>query len=166
MTLGSPNVQRVIGVLILLAGVTLIVVTRDGAAIGLVIGVVLMVVGFWLSYVKNEIAKIRQWQKREAVMLSVQQVNHFHTFGYLKMPGLFREEFPRIEASFHEVWDTQGGRTRRKRPRRDATVGARALHRPARVPERPDLTTLGSTVSRPPCSATTTTTCSATAIFS
>ena len=59
MTLGSPNVQRVIGVLILLA-VALIVATRDGAAIGLVIGVVLMVVGFWLSYVKNEIAKIRR----------------------------------------------------------------------------------------------------------
>ena len=60
MTLGSPNVQRVIGVLILLAGVTLIVATRDAGAIGLVIGVVLMVVGFWLSYVKNEIAKIRR----------------------------------------------------------------------------------------------------------
>ncbi|MYB48733.1 MAG: hypothetical protein F4X72_05610 [Dehalococcoidia bacterium] len=60
MSLSNPNVQRVIGVLILLAGVTLIVVTRDGAAIGLVIGVVLMVVGFWLSYVKNEIAKIRR----------------------------------------------------------------------------------------------------------
>lgn len=42
-------------------------------------------------------------------MLSPQQANHFHTFGYLKMPGLFREEFPRIEASFHEVWDMQGG---------------------------------------------------------
>ena len=60
MVLGDPNVQRIIGVLILLAGVTLIVVTRDGAAIGLVIGVVLMAVGFWLSYVKNEIAKIRR----------------------------------------------------------------------------------------------------------
>ena len=42
-------------------------------------------------------------------MLTPQQVNHFHTFGYLKMPGLFRDEFPRIEASFHEVWDAQGG---------------------------------------------------------
>ncbi|MDE2821952.1 MAG: hypothetical protein OXK79_00420 [Chloroflexota bacterium] len=60
MALGDPNVQRIIGVLILLAGVTLIVVMRDGAAIGLIIGVVLMVVGFWLSYVKNEIAKIRR----------------------------------------------------------------------------------------------------------
>ena len=60
MSLSSPNVQRVSGVLILLAGVTLIVVMRDGAAIGLIIGVVLMVVGFWLSYVKNEIAKIRR----------------------------------------------------------------------------------------------------------
>ena len=52
--------EPLIGVLILLAGVTLIVVMRDGAAIGLIIGVVLMVVGFWLSYVKNEIAKIRR----------------------------------------------------------------------------------------------------------
>ena len=60
MTLSDPNVQRIIGVLILLAGVTLIVVMRDEAAIGLIIGVVLMVVGFWLSYVKNEIAKIRR----------------------------------------------------------------------------------------------------------
>ena len=60
MTLGDPNVQRIVGVLVLLGGVALIVVTRDGAAIGLVIGVVLMVVGFWLSYVKNEIAKMRR----------------------------------------------------------------------------------------------------------
>ena len=42
-------------------------------------------------------------------MLTTQQVNYFHTFGFLKMPGLFRDEFPRIEASFHEVWDMQGG---------------------------------------------------------
>lgn len=60
MSLSSPNVQRVIGVLILLAGVILIVASRDGAAIGLVMGVVLMVVGFWLSYVRNEIAKMRR----------------------------------------------------------------------------------------------------------
>lgn len=50
--------------LILLAGVILIVATRDGASIGLVIGVVLMVVGFWLSYVKNEIAKMRSDRKQ------------------------------------------------------------------------------------------------------
>ncbi len=60
MPLGNPNVQRIIGVLILLAGVALIVATRDGAAIGVVIGVMLMVAGFWLSYVKNEIAKMRR----------------------------------------------------------------------------------------------------------
>ncbi|MXY43369.1 MAG: hypothetical protein F4Y50_04820 [Dehalococcoidia bacterium] len=60
MTLGDPNVQRIIGVLILLGGVALIVASRDGASIGLVIGVVLVVVGFWLSYVKNEIAKMRR----------------------------------------------------------------------------------------------------------
>lgn len=60
MTLGDPNVQRIIGILILLAGVALIVTTRESPPIGLVIGVVLMVVGFWLSYVKNEIAKRRR----------------------------------------------------------------------------------------------------------
>ena len=60
MTLGDPNVQRIVGVLILLAGVALIVVSRDGASIGVVIGVVMMAVGFWLSYVKNEIAKTRR----------------------------------------------------------------------------------------------------------
>ncbi|MCY4529105.1 MAG: hypothetical protein OXD46_08790 [Chloroflexi bacterium] len=55
----SPNVQRIVGALILLAGVALIVVSRDGQTLGTVIGVILMAVGFWLSYVKNEIAKIR-----------------------------------------------------------------------------------------------------------
>ena len=60
MALGDPNVQRIVGVLILLAGVALIVATRESHPIGVVIGVVLMVVGFWLSYVKNEIAKIRR----------------------------------------------------------------------------------------------------------
>ena len=60
MALGDPNVQRIVGVLILLAGVALIVATRESPPIGVVIGVVLMVVGFWLSYVKNEIAKIRR----------------------------------------------------------------------------------------------------------
>ena len=59
MTLGGPNVQRIIGVLILLAGVALIVVSRDGQALGTVIGAVLMALGFWLSYIKNEIAKMR-----------------------------------------------------------------------------------------------------------
>ena len=59
MTLGNPNVQRIVGVVILLAGVALIVATRDGPSIGVAIGVVLMAVGFWLSYVKNEIAKMR-----------------------------------------------------------------------------------------------------------
>ena len=63
MALGDPNVQRIVGVLILLAGVALVVATRESPPIGLVIGVVLMVVGFWLSYVKNEIAKIRNDRK-------------------------------------------------------------------------------------------------------
>ena len=60
MTINDPNVQRIIGVLVLLAGVALIVVSRDGQPMGVAIGVILMVVGFWLSYVKNEIAKMRQ----------------------------------------------------------------------------------------------------------
>ena len=60
MTLDSPNVQRIIGVFALLAGVALIVVSRDGQPMGVAIGVILMVVGFWLSYVKNEIAKMRR----------------------------------------------------------------------------------------------------------
>ena len=59
LTLGDPNVQRIIGVLVLLVGVALIVVSRDGQPMGVAIGVILMVVGFWLSYVKNEIAKMR-----------------------------------------------------------------------------------------------------------
>ena len=60
MTLGGPNVQRIIGVLVLLAGVALIVASRDGQPMGVAIGVILMVVGIWLSYVKNEIAKMRR----------------------------------------------------------------------------------------------------------
>ena len=60
MTLGDPNVQRIIGVLILLAGVALIVATREDPSMGVVIGVVLIAIGFWLSYVKNEIAKMRR----------------------------------------------------------------------------------------------------------
>lgn len=59
MPLNSPNVQRVIGVLVLLAGVALVVVSRDGQPLGIAIGVILMAVGFWLSYVRNEIAKMR-----------------------------------------------------------------------------------------------------------
>ena len=60
MPLNSPNVQRIIGVLVLLAGVAFVVVSRDGQPLGSVVGVVLMAVGFWLSYIRNEIAKIRR----------------------------------------------------------------------------------------------------------
>ena len=60
MTTGRPNVQRIIGVLILLAGAALIVVSRDGQPLGIAIGVVLMAVGFWLSYVRSEIDKMRR----------------------------------------------------------------------------------------------------------
>ena len=60
MTINDPNVQRIIGVLALLAGVALVVVSRDGQPMGVAIGVILMVVGFSLSYVKNEIAKMRR----------------------------------------------------------------------------------------------------------
>ena len=59
MPLNSPNVQRIIGVLVLLAGVALVVAFRDGQPLGTAIGVILMAVGFWLSYIKNEIAKMR-----------------------------------------------------------------------------------------------------------
>ena len=54
------NAQRIIGVFALLTGVALVVVSRDGQPIGIAIGVILMVAGFWLSYVKNEIAKMRR----------------------------------------------------------------------------------------------------------
>ena len=60
MPLNSPNVQRIIGVLILLAGVAFVVVSQGGQPLAVVMGVVLMAVGFWLSYIKNEIAKIRR----------------------------------------------------------------------------------------------------------
>lgn len=60
MTFDSPSVQRILGVLVLLAGVALIIVSRDGQPLGIVVGVVLMAVGFWLSYVRNEIAKMRR----------------------------------------------------------------------------------------------------------
>ena len=60
MTLGGPSVQRIAGVLVLLAGVALIVVSQGGQPLGSVVGVVLMAVGFWPSYVKNEVAKMRR----------------------------------------------------------------------------------------------------------
>ncbi len=60
MTIGSSKFQRILGVLILLAGVALIVVSREGQPLGTAIGVMLMALGFWLSYVKNEIAKMRR----------------------------------------------------------------------------------------------------------
>ncbi len=60
MTINDPNAQRIIGVFALLAGVALIVASRDRAAIGVVIGVILMGIGFWFAYVKNEIAKMRR----------------------------------------------------------------------------------------------------------
>ncbi len=60
MPLNSPNVQRIIGVLVLLAGVALVIISRDTQTLGVVMGVVLMAVGFWLSYIRNEIAKIRR----------------------------------------------------------------------------------------------------------
>ena len=59
MTINDPNAQRIIGVFALLTGVALIVATRQGTLVGVPIGVVLMALGFWLSYVKNEIAKMR-----------------------------------------------------------------------------------------------------------
>ncbi len=59
MTPNNPIVHRFIGVLILFAGVALIILSRDGQPLVTVIGVVLMAVGFWLSYVKNEIRKMR-----------------------------------------------------------------------------------------------------------
>ena len=60
MTINDPNVQRIIGVFVILAGVALIVVSRDGQPLGIAIGVVLMAVGFWLSYVRSEIDKMRR----------------------------------------------------------------------------------------------------------
>ena len=60
MTLGGPSIQRILGVLILLTGVALIVVSRAGSIVGVAVGVILLAVGFWLSYIRNEIAKIRR----------------------------------------------------------------------------------------------------------
>ena len=110
MTLGGPNVQRIIGVLDRSSpGSALIVVSRDGSAAG----------DRHRRHPdgRRVLALIRQErdrqdarrQQRGTIMLTPQQTNFFHTFGFLKLPGLFREEFPRIEASFHEVWETQGG---------------------------------------------------------
>ena len=54
------NIRRILGVFILLAGAALIVVSRDGPVAGTVLGVILLAVGFWLSYVQSEITKMRQ----------------------------------------------------------------------------------------------------------
>lgn len=56
----GANIQRILGVFVLLAGVALIVVFRDGPVAGAVLGVILLAVGFWLSYVQSEIMKMRQ----------------------------------------------------------------------------------------------------------
>ena len=58
------NIRRILGVFILLAGVALTVVPRDGPVAGTVLGVILLAVGFWLSYVQSEITKMRQAKKR------------------------------------------------------------------------------------------------------
>ena len=60
MNQGTTTVRRILGVFILLAGAALIVVSRDGTVAGTVLGVALLVVGFWLSYIQGEIAKTRQ----------------------------------------------------------------------------------------------------------
>ena len=54
------NIRRILGVFVLLAGVALIVVSRGGPVAGTVLGVILLAVGFWLSYVQSEITKMRQ----------------------------------------------------------------------------------------------------------
>ena len=56
----GANIRRILGVFILLAGVALIVVSRGGPVAGTVLGVILLAVGFWLSYVQSEIMKMRQ----------------------------------------------------------------------------------------------------------
>ena len=56
----GANIRRILGVFILLAGVALIVVSRDGPVAGTVLGVILLAGGFWLSYVQSEIMKMRQ----------------------------------------------------------------------------------------------------------
>lgn len=56
----GTNIQRILGVFVLLAGVALIVVSRDGPVAGVVLGGILLAVGFWLSYVQSEIMKMRQ----------------------------------------------------------------------------------------------------------
>lgn len=48
--------------------------------------------------------------------LSEQQINFFHMFGYLHLPGLFKDRVEHISRSFEEVWKrrghTHGGQTR------------------------------------------------------
>ena len=56
----GANIRRILGVFILLAGVALIVVSRGGPVAGTVLGVILLAVGFWLSYVQSEVTKMRQ----------------------------------------------------------------------------------------------------------
>lgn len=63
MNQGKATVRRILGVCILLAGAALIVVSRDGPVAGTVLGVVLLVVGFWLYYVQGEIAKMRRHRR-------------------------------------------------------------------------------------------------------
>lgn len=41
--------------------------------------------------------------------LSEQQVRYFHTFGFLKFPGLLRDQIPEIEAAFEDIWKERGG---------------------------------------------------------
>lgn len=60
MNHGTANVRRILGVFTLLAGAVLVVVSRDGTVAGTVLGVALLVVGFWLSYIQGEIPKMRQ----------------------------------------------------------------------------------------------------------
>lgn len=63
MNQGTATVRRILGVFILLAGAALIVASRDGPVAGTVLGVALLVVGFWLSYVQGEIAKMRRHRR-------------------------------------------------------------------------------------------------------
>ena len=56
----GANIRRILGVFILLAGAAFIVVSRGGPVAGTVLGVILLAVGFWLSYVQSEITKMRQ----------------------------------------------------------------------------------------------------------
>ena len=40
-----------------------------------------------------------------AAVLTEQQLAFFEVFGFLRLPGLLVDEFPRIEAAFEEVHD-------------------------------------------------------------